>query len=328
MNPARVTAAELPSRARVRLRHEVLRLDDGHSVGVSIGGRGVPLVFLHGYGLNARAYLRLLRRLGGLGFTVIALDAAGHGGTPTLSAEATLECRVDLTLRALDAMGIEKAVFLGHSMGGRMIVDLAARAPERLSAAVLLNAAAGAPFDESISPGHRSPRVVAERLLAVAVDAQGDPRRLPITELAGYVRLMARALARNARAPLGLTGALRALLGSGDFADKLVAMRDNGVPTIVVHGEKDGVVPFENAFDMAERADAALYRVPGAHHSWMLAHPRQSADMMRQLLDAELGRVLGYRKTPELAADELDPVELELLRSPARRRRTRVALTG
>ncbi|WP_431237247.1 alpha/beta fold hydrolase [Mycolicibacterium aichiense] len=320
-----MTTTELPSGARVRLSHDVLRLDDGHRVGVSTGGRGVPLVFLHGYGLNARAYLGLLSRLGALGFSVIAVDAAGHGGTPRLPAEATLERRVDLTLRALDALGVRKAVFLGHSMGGRMIVDLAARAPERVLAAVLLNAAAGAPFDESISPGHRSPRAVAERLLAVAVDAQGDPRRLPLGEMAGYLRVIAGALARNSRSPRGLTGSLRALLGSGDFADKLVAMRANGVPTIVVHGEKDGVVPFENAYDMAERADGTLYRVPGAHHSWMLAHPRQGADMMRQLLGAELGRALVrvYRDTPDLDADELEPVELELLRSPAARRHSR-----
>ncbi len=321
VNTTSVTTTELPTRTRVRLRHDVLHLDDGHRVGVSIGGHGVPLVFLHGYGLNSRAYLRLLSRLGGLGFTVIALDAAGHGGTPTLPADTTLEGRVDLALRALDALGIDKAVFLGHSMGGRMIVDLAARAPQRVLAAVLLNAAAGAPFDESIAPGNRSARAVAERLVAVAVDAQGDPRRLSIGERAGYVRLMAAVLARNARAPLGLTAALRALLGSGDFSDKLAAMRENNVPTIVVHGEKDGVVPFDNAYDMAERADAALYRVPGAHHSWMLAHPRRAADMMRQLVGAELGQALAYRHTPEAGADELEPVALELLRSPARRRR-------
>jgi pimeloyl-ACP methyl ester carboxylesterase len=323
VNTNPVTTAELPSRARVRLSHDVLRLDDGHRVGVSVGGHGVPLVFLHGYGLNGRAYLRLLSRLGGLGFRVIAVDAAGHGRTPTLPAAATLEKRVDLTLRALDALGVRKAVFLGHSMGGRMIVDLAARAPERVLAAVLLNAAAGAPFDESIAPGHRSPRAVAGRLLAAALDAQSDPRALPMAELAGYVRLMTGVLARNARAPLGLTGALRALLGSGDFAAKLAAMRENEVPTIVVHGEKDGVVPFDNAYDMAERSDAALYRVPGAHHSWMLAQPRQAADMMRQLLDAELGQALAavHRDTPELAADEIEPVELQLLRSPTPRRR-------
>ncbi|WP_445166735.1 alpha/beta fold hydrolase [Mycolicibacterium sp. Dal123E01] len=263
--------------------------------------------------------------LGGLGFMVIAIDAVGHGRTPTLPADATLERRVDLTLRALDALGVGRAVFLGHSMGGRMIVDLAAREPERVLAAVLLNAAAGAPFDQSIAPGHRSPRAIARRVLAVAIDAQGDPRGLPARELAGYVRLMTGVMARNACAPMGLTGALRALLGSGDFAAKLDAMRVHAVPTIVVHGEKDGVVPFDNAYDMAERADGTLYRVPGAHHSWMLAQPRRAADMMRQLLDAELGHALRAVNSSvgahDLGADETDPVELELLRSPVPRHR-------
>jgi pimeloyl-ACP methyl ester carboxylesterase len=230
-----------------------------------------------------------------------------------------------VTVRALDALGVGKAVFLGHSMGGRMIVDLAAREPERVLAAVLLNAAAGAPFDESIAPGHRSPRAIARRLLAAAVDAQGDPRGLSARELAGYVRLMTGVMARNACAPLGLTGALRALLGSGDFAAKLAAMRGHAVPTIVVHGERDAVVPFDNAYDMAERANGTLYRVPGAHHSWMLAQPRQAADMMRQLLDGELGQALGAVDASvgahDLGADEIEPVELELLRSPVPRHR-------
>ena len=83
-------------------------------------------------------------------------------------------------------------------------------------------------------------------------------------------------------------------------------MRRHRVPTMVVHSEKDGVVPFVNADDMAERADAALYRVPGAHHSWMLANPRQAADMMRQLLDAELGRALRSAADHERINDAAD----------------------
>ena len=252
----------------------------------------MPLVFLHGLGLNGRAYVRLLSRIGGLGFTVIAVDAAGHGGTANLPrGAATLEHRVDLTLRVLDALGVTRAVFLGHSMGGRMIVDLASRAPQRVLAAVLLNAAAGAPFDASLSQG-RSLRALARALAAAAVDASGDPRGLSRAELAGYLRLVLTALARNARVPLGSTGALRAIIGSGDFTSKLAAMRRHGVPTIVVHSENDGVVPFVNAVDMAERTDGALYRVPGAHHSWMLAHPGRAAELMGQLLSAELGTAL------------------------------------
>ena len=228
-----------------------------------------------------------------MGFLVVALDAAGHGFTPNLPRDAAdLAQRVDLTLRALDALGVEKAVFMGHSMGGRMIIQLAAIAPERVLAAVLLDAAAGAPFDDSIRTPGRSPRRAVSTLLSAASDAHGDPLRLPAPERNRYLRLMTSALARNARTPLGFPAAMRAIIASGDYTPMLEAMRDHQVPTIVVHGEKDRVVPFESAHDMAARADGALYRVPGAYHSWMLANPRHGADMMRQLLAAELGDVL------------------------------------
>jgi pimeloyl-ACP methyl ester carboxylesterase len=268
-------------------------LDDGHKVGVTVGGKGVPLVFLHGIALSGRAYVRLLSRLAGMGFLVVALDAAGHGVTPNLPRNsADLSHRVDLSLRALDALGVRQAVFMGHSMGGRMIIQLSAVAPERVLAAVLLNAAAGSSFDESIRTPVRSPRRAAQALVNAAYDAPGDPGRLPAPERKRYMRQMARALAGNVRTPLGLPGAVRAIITSGDYTPMLEAMREHGVPTIIVHGEKDLVVPFSSAEDMAERADATLYRVPGAYHSWMLANPRHGADMVRQLLAAELGHVL------------------------------------
>ena len=114
----RAPEPSLPT-SRVRLTHRVLTLDGDQLVGVSVGGAGVPLVFLHGFGLNRRAYLRLLSRLGGLGFLVIAPDAAGHGETPTLPrGAAALEDRVRLTLRTLDVLGVRKAVFVGHPWAG------------------------------------------------------------------------------------------------------------------------------------------------------------------------------------------------------------------
>lgn len=288
------SVARQPATAtRVRLSHHVVTLDDGHKVGVTVGGKGVPLVFLHGIALSGRAYVRFLSRLAGMGFLVVALDAAGHGVTPNLPRNAAdLTNRVDLTLRTLDALGVRKAVFMGHSMGGRMIIALAARAPERVLAAVLLNAAAGSSFDESIATPVRSPRRAARAVLNAACDAPGDSRRLPAPERRRYLRQMAGALARNMRTPLGLPCAVRAIVASGDYTPMLEAMREHGVPTIVVHGENDLVVPFESAQDMAERADGTLYRVPGAYHSWILANPRHGADMVRQLLAAELGDIL------------------------------------
>jgi len=116
---------------------------------------------------------------------------------------------------------------------------------------------------------------------------------LSVAERGRYVRMLASVAMRNARQPTGLTGAARAILQSGDYAPLLRVMRDREVPTIVVHGEKDLFVPFESARDLAENANATLYRVPGAYHSWMIANPRHGADALRQLLNGELGEALG-----------------------------------
>ncbi len=195
------------STRRIRLRHHVVELDDGHEVGVSVGGQGVPLVFLHGLVLSRRAYLRMLSRVAGLGFQVVAIDAAGHGDTPNLPRDAReFDHRVDLTLRALDALGVSQAVIAGHSMGGRMAIQLAARAPERAMAVVLLDAAAGARFDEAIPTVLRSPRAAARIVLGAAYDTQQDPFRLGIVEQGRYLRMLASVAMRNAVARRGSPG--------------------------------------------------------------------------------------------------------------------------
>jgi pimeloyl-ACP methyl ester carboxylesterase len=177
MTQTSVVPHEAPER-RIRLTHH--QLDDGHEVGVSVGGQGVPLVFMHGLALSRRAYVRLLSRVAGLGFLVIAIDAAGHGDTHNLPRNAgELADRVDLTLRTLDALGVRQAVFAGHSMGGRMAIQLAAVAPDRVLAAVLLDAAAGASFDDAV---FSSPRKAIRTIVGAAYDTHpetGSGRRPP-----------------------------------------------------------------------------------------------------------------------------------------------------
>jgi pimeloyl-ACP methyl ester carboxylesterase len=253
---------QAPAR-RLRLTHHLVELDDGHVVGVSVGGAGVPLVFMHGPALSRRAYLRLLSRVAGLGFLVIAVDAAGHGDTPNLPRNGReLADRVDLTLRALDGLGVRQAVFAGHSMGGRMAIQLAAVAPDRVLAAVLLDAAAGARFDDVIPTLLRSPRQAWRTIVDAANDTRMDPFLLQAAERSRYLRMLFSVAGRNARRPSGVTGAARAIVQSGDYTPMLFAMRDEQIPTMVVHGENDQIVPFDCARDMAKDADGTLYMVP------------------------------------------------------------------
>jgi dienelactone hydrolase len=187
---------------------------------------------------------------------------------------------------------VRQAVFAGHSMGGRMAIQLAAVAPERVLAAVLFDAAAGATFEEAVAGLLKSPPRALRAIAIGGYDTHKDPSRLDAAERGSYLRMLAAILSRNARHPGAVAGAGRAIAQSGDYTPMLHVMRDQKIPTMVLHGENDLVVPFESAVEMADDADATLYKVPDAYHSWMIANPRHGADAMRQLLGGELGEVL------------------------------------
>ena len=120
--PATRSTSPLP-----RLARHAITLDDGHQVGVAVCGRGVPLVVVHGFSAEGILYAQTLSRLVDLGFKVIAVDTAGHGGTLGLPTGAqSMASYAELLGRVLDHLGIRRAVLAGHSMGGRLVTELAA----------------------------------------------------------------------------------------------------------------------------------------------------------------------------------------------------------
>lgn len=152
-----------------RLRRRTVTLEDGHRVGVAVCGEGVPLLFVHGLMADGMLYARVLRRIAGLGFRVVAIDSAGHGATRGLGTRGwRWDAYVDLHRRVIDHLGIRSAVLMGHSMGGRVAVDLAADDPDRALAVIPVNAAIGPGFDRYTTLSRRLPL-----LLPLAVGAPG-----------------------------------------------------------------------------------------------------------------------------------------------------------
>ena len=278
---------------RVRLSHHEIELEDGHRVGVSVGGRGVPLVFLHGLGLGRRAYLRTLSRIAGLGFLVVAIDAPGHGDTHDLpDTAADFTDRAGVLLRTLDALGVNRAVLAGHSMGGRMAIQIAALAPERVLATLLFDAAAGAPFDAALRTVMRSPSQMLHTVAGALYDLSRDPLRMKVEAVGRYLQMLRVMLVGKVMAPTGFCGATQALMRAGDSTALLKLLQQRAVPTIVLHGADDAIIPFENAHAVAEDAGAALYKVQNACHSWLIGQPQRGAGAVRQLLGGELGDIL------------------------------------
>lgn len=315
-------ALEQPERGRVaapRLSTEVVRLDDGHRVQVSIAGRGVPFVVVHGFTADGLLYAQTLSRLVGSGFKVIAIDAAGHGGTAGISLDggAELARYAELLKRVIDHLGIKRAVFAGHSMGGRIVTELAARHPRRTIALILIDAIVGETWDRRVAASRLMPPLLGATGAVLLVDSISTVPFLKNPKQAVKLgRLFAPVWARNARRPWGIVGAGISIMRSGPSRWMLDRLSDQRVPVYVVHGDRDIAVPLSTARDAARRSRGELIVVHGATHSWLLKDPETFPAIIAELLGDSLGEACRLAVTAEglpLEEDHVEAVESVLL---------------
>jgi len=107
---------------------------------VAESGTGAPIVLLHGLTASKRYVVMGSKVLERGGHRVIAYDARGHGDSspaPERTAYAYEDLGLDL-VGVLDALGIERAVFAGASMGAHTALWLALREPQRVAALVVI----------------------------------------------------------------------------------------------------------------------------------------------------------------------------------------------
>ncbi len=177
--PELAGVVEVPNLAR----HE-FTLSDGHTVGVTIAGEGLPLVVVHGFSAEGFLYAQSLSRLVRMGFRVIAIDTAGHGATQGLPLSGhNINDYADLLGRAIDELGIERFVLAGHSMGGQLVARLASKWPDRTLGVVFIDAIVGDTWDRMVYLFRVNPPLLAAIGMLLLVDsvsvapAFSDPRQ-------------------------------------------------------------------------------------------------------------------------------------------------------
>ena len=99
-----------------------------------------PLVCLHGVTGHGERFKQLAEDRWAASFRVIAPDLRGHGQSGW-EPPWTFSTHVADLIETIDALGIEQADWVGHSFGGRLVLELAAAHPERVRSAVLLDPA-------------------------------------------------------------------------------------------------------------------------------------------------------------------------------------------
>jgi pimeloyl-ACP methyl ester carboxylesterase len=267
-----------------------LVLPGGREVGVALCGRGVPLVVVHGFGGEAILYAQTLSRLVRSGFRVIALDGPGHGRSDAVPVWSSFADHRRLLGETLDHLGIERAVFVGHSMGGRVVSELAADQPERVIALVLVDAIVGPVWDRMVQLFRFAPALYAAFGLGLLADTAAtvplwsDPR-----QAAKLARLLSPTGVGHLRRPWRLAGPALTILAAPNSDPVLTAVAGHGLAGFVIHGDRDLLVPLANARQAAERLGAHLITVHGARHSWLLADPEAFPAVLSDLLGGPLG---------------------------------------
>lgn len=283
------------------LHHRVVTLGDGHRVGVTVGGHGVPLVFLHGIAMNRFAYESVLEQAAEAGYFVIAIDAPGHGETDPLPARnGSWEARVAFIDRVLGELGIHRAVLAGHSMGGRKAVALAALNPARAAAVVLVSAATGSAFDQyKRQPGQSRIYLVSGLALAF-YDTVAEQVELRGPGL-GWSWGLTRSFVRNTiRQPRWFIDVASSIIRDAHGAEHLESVRAAGLPVFILHGRRDQVIRYSSAVSVCEATQGMLIELPRARHSWLIGSPQTFVSVMTNLLEHELGESI--RSNPEPSA--------------------------
>ena len=228
----------------------------GHEVAYRSAGEGPVVVLIHGIAGSTRTWSRVMPALAER-FTVVAPDLLGHGESAKPRGDYSLGAHACGIRDLLAVLGHERATLVGHSLGGGVAMQFAYQFPQLCERLVLVGSGG---LGKEVSPLLRAlsapgveyvlPLALARRLHGWAERA-GQPfgrlgvRGTPVLEefWAAYTGLT------DARAQRAFLQTIRAVI---DPAGQRVSARDRlylaaGVPTLIVWGDRDRIIPVEHA---------------------------------------------------------------------------------
>lgn len=236
--------------------------NDGARIYWEEHGGGEPVLLIMGLGATLDLWHRLLPPLSA-GHRAILLDNRGVGRSAVPDPPYSIPQMADDAVAVLDAAAVDTAHVIGASMGGVIAQELALRRPDRVRSLVLACTACGGP-DGVAAPLEMRAALVGR---AAMTPEEGIRALVPFTYHPATPRDRVeedlRIRLRHYPSAKGYLAQLQAVLGYETYA-RLGAIR---VPTLVLHGEDDQLVPAANGRDLASRIRGArLVLVPSASH--------------------------------------------------------------
>ena len=284
--PASKSAA--PGHEHAKRTANMITTKDGTQIYYKDWGTGRPVVFSHGWPLNADAWEGQMVFLGERGYRAIAHDRRGHGRSSQPWNGNDMDTYADDLAALIDTLDLKDAVLVGHSTGGGEVARYLGRhGSKRVGKAVLLGAVppimlktaanpGGLPMDlfDGIRAGVRADRSQFFKDLTVPFYGANRPGAKVSQGLKDSFWFM------------GMQGSLKAELdcikqfSETDFTEDLKKI---DVPTWIVHGDDDQIVPIaDSAMLSAKLVKGSTLKVyAGAPHGLASTHQEQfNADLL------------------------------------------------
>ena len=259
----------------------------GVELAVELQGEGPAILFIHGYPLSRAIWEHQVAHLDGT--RRINPDLRGFGGSDAPDLGYSMATWADDLAALLDALGVERAVLCGLSMGGYIAFEFVRRYRQRVAGLILVDTRAGADAEEG-RKGRDAAIQVARDKGPGAIADQMLPKLFAPASLAGLPQVVGQVEAAIRGTPVpGIVGALAAMRDRPDSRPLLPTLSD--IPTLVIVGAEDKITPPSEARVMAEAIPgASLREIPGAGHLAPVEKPELVTAAIRGFLES---RVLG-----------------------------------
>jgi pimeloyl-ACP methyl ester carboxylesterase len=260
---------------------------------LSAGNDEPPLVLLHGVGDSAVDWSWVLPTLGAR-HRVIAVDFPGSGDSAKPKREYSLEFLTEFLGDFLNALEIQRAVLVGNSLGGLISLRFALSNPERVAALVLVDSMG---FGQLVNPvlsnltlplygefaiaWSKTPLGAKQRAWSRAALLFANPFRVPAAWLAEQERMGL--LPGFLEANLSILRSQLYVLGQKQIILEYLPKVE--MPTLVVWGINDLVLPYNQAEDAVKRLQQGhLALIPNCGHLPQVERPELFTDALNQFL--------------------------------------------
>jgi pimeloyl-ACP methyl ester carboxylesterase len=241
------------------------------------------LVFLHGFAESREIWSDLLHGFPAA-YRVLNLNLLGHGTNIHDVRDYSMEAQARYVAEKLQSAGIDKALLVGHSMGGYVALAFAERWSERVAGLALINSSAYADTDEKKANREKNVAFVERHGVEKFMESFIRPLFAPVNRESMTAQREFLEEIGKATPAETIIGGMRAMAAR---PDRTKVLRTARFPVLLVAGKEDVAVPLEQSVAQAPLAPVAhaLFLAEAGH----LAYYEQPHQTRRALLELAAG---------------------------------------